>query len=214
MRQMDSIGIGSLIIISIISVFIGAVLTVQTAYQLVSPLIANSVIGEVIRDSTILEMAPTITCLVLAGKVGSNIASELATMKVTEQIDAMEVMGVNVPGYLVGPKIIAAMVVIPVLIIISIFLSIGGGLLAGIASDLFTTNEYVQGLQTNFKPFSVTLCMIKAVTFSFIITSVSAFQGLYTSGGALEVGKSSTKAVVYSCILILLFDYIIAGLLL
>lgn len=214
MRQMVDIGVSSIIIVAIISVFIGAVTTVQTAFQLVSPLIPDTVIGQIVRDSTIFELAPTITCLVLAGKVGSRIASEIATMRVSEQIDALEVMGVNTEGYLIGPKIIAALIVIPILTIISATLSIGGGLLVAKFSGVLSEPDFILGVQSNFLPFSIVLCLIKAATFAFIITSVSAFQGFNTKGGALEVGEASTKAVVYSCILILLFDYLIAELLL
>lgn len=213
-REMVDIGLGSLGIISIISVFIGAVTTVQTAFQLVSDLIPKSVIGGITRDSTILELSPTICSLVLAGKIGSSIASQIGTMRVTEQIDALEIMGINAPGYLILPKVIAGIIMIPMLVIVSIFLSIMGGYLAGTASGAVTPAEFVQGLTTNFNPFTVTIAMVKAVTFAIIITTVSAYQGFYTNGGALEVGQASTKAVVISCIAILAADYIIAQLLL
>lgn len=213
-REMVDIGLGSLGIISIISIFIGAVTTVQTAFQLVSDLIPKSVIGSITRDSTILELSPTICSLVLAGKIGSSIASQIGTMRVTEQIDALEIMGINAPGYLILPKVTAGVIMVPMLVIISIFLSITGGYLAGTASGAVTAAEFVQGLTTNFNPFTVTIAMVKAVTFAIIITTVSAYQGFYTNGGALEVGQSSTKAVVISCIAILAADYIIAQLLL
>jgi phospholipid/cholesterol/gamma-HCH transport system permease protein len=213
-REMVDIGLGSLGIISIISVFIGAVTTVQTAFQLVSDLIPKSVIGGITRDSTILELSPTICSLVLAGKIGSSIASQIGTMRVTEQIDALEIMGINAPGYLILPKVAAGVLMIPMLVIISIFLSITGGYLAGTASGAVTAAEFIQGLTTNFNPFTVTIAMVKAVVFAIIITTVSAYQGFYTNGGALEVGQSSTKAVVISCIAILAADYIIAQLLL
>ncbi|TAF44685.1 MAG: ABC transporter permease [Sphingobacteriales bacterium] len=213
-REMVEIGLGSLGIISIISVFIGAVTTVQTAFQLVSDLIPKSVIGGITRDSTILELSPTICSLVLAGKIGSSIASQIGTMRVTEQIDALEIMGINAPGYLILPKVAAGVMMIPMLVIISIFLSITGGYLAGTASGAVTSVEFIQGLTTNFNPFTVTIAMVKAVVFAIIITTVSAYQGFYTNGGALEVGQASTKAVVISCIAILAADYIIAQLLL
>ncbi len=213
-REMVEIGLGSLGIVSIISVFIGAVTTVQTAFQLVSDLIPKSVIGGITRDSTILELSPTICSLVLAGKIGSSIASQIGTMRVTEQIDALEIMGINAPGYLILPKVMAGVLMIPMLVIISIFLSIMGGYLAGTASGAVTAAEFIQGLTTNFNPFTVTIAMVKAVVFAIIITTVSAYQGFYTGGGALEVGQSSTKAVVISCIAILAADYIIAQLLL
>lgn len=214
LRQMMDIGVGSVGIITIISIFLGAVSTVQMAFQLVSPLIHKSVIGAVVRDSTILELSPTICCLVLAGKVGSNIASEIGTMRISEQIDALEIMGVNTSSFLIGPKIIAALFVIPMLIITSAGLAIAGGMVAGVLSDILSMDDYVLGLQGVFKPFIVTVCIVKSVTFAFIITSVAAYQGFYVSGGALEIGKASTRSVVYSCILILFSDYLLAELML
>ncbi len=212
--EMKNIGIGSLTIVAIIAVFQGAVTTLQIAYQLISPLVANPVIGQIVSDSTMLELAPTITCLVLAGKVGSHIASEIGTMRVSEQIDALEVMGINSAGFLALPKIVAGIIMVPMLIIISIFLSNTGGILAGEASDILTASEYIQGARETFLPFNLYFSLIKAVTYAFIITSVSAYQGYYCSGGALEVGHSSTKAVVYSAVLILFSDYLLAQLLL
>src|SRR6476469_5645107 len=199
-REMVDIGLGSLGIISIISIFIGAVTTVQTAFQLTSDLIPKSIIGSITRDSTILELSPTICSLVLAGKIGSSIASQIGTMRVTEQIDALEIMGINAPGYLILPKLLAGVLMIPVLVIVAISLSISGGYLAGVASGAVTAAEYIQGLTTGFVPFTLGVAMIKAVIFAFIITTVSSYQGFYTDGGAIEVGKSSTNAVVISCI--------------
>ena len=213
-HEMNSIGVGSLGIISIISIFLGMVTTVQTAFQLVSDLIPRSIIGAIVRDSTILELSPTISAIVLAGKVGSSVSSQIGTMRVTEQIDALEIMGINSPGYLILPKIVAAVIMIPLLVIISIGLSIWGGYLAGTLSGAVTANDYIAGLTSDFIPFTVTVCMVKAVLFAFIITSVSAYQGFYTTGGALEVGISSTRAVVVSCIMILFTDYLVAQLLL
>jgi phospholipid/cholesterol/gamma-HCH transport system permease protein len=213
-KEMVDIGLGSLGIVSIISIFIGAVTTVQTAFQLTSDLIPKSIIGSITRDSTILELSPTICSLVLAGKVGSSIASQIGTMRVTEQIDALEIMGINAPGYLILPKLLGGVIMIPMLVIVAIFLSITGGYLAGVASGAVTAAEYIQGITTDFIPFTVVVAMVKAVIFAFIITTVSAYQGFYTNGGALQVGQSSTKAVVISCISILVADYIIAQLLL
>ncbi len=213
-KEMDSIGVGSLWIISIISIFLGAVTTVQTAFQLVSDLIPKSVIGGIVRDSSILELSPTISAIVLAGKVGSSVASQIGTMRVSEQIDALEIMGINSPGYLILPKIIGAVLTIPLLVIISIALSIFGGYLAGTLSGAVTPSDFINGLETGFIPFTLTVSMIKSVIFAFIITSVSAYQGFYTDGGSLEVGISSTRAVVISCIMILFSDYVVAQLLL
>ncbi len=214
LKEMNYIGVGSLGIIAIISVFLGAVTTVQTAFQLVSDLIPKSVIGAIVRDSSILELSPTISAIVLAGKVGSSVASQIGTMRVTEQIDALEIMGINSPGYLILPKIIGAVTTIPLLVIISIALSIFGGYLAGTASGAVSAQDFINGLTDGFIPFTFTVSMVKAVIFAFIITTVAAYQGFYTSGGALEVGQSSTKAVVISCIMILFADYVIAQLLL
>ena len=213
-KEMNQIGIDSIGIITIISTFLGMVTTVQTAYQLVSDLIPRSIIGAIVRDSTILELSPTISGIVLAGKVGSSIASQIGTMRVTEQIDALEIMGINSPGYLILPKIIAAVVTIPLLVIISIALSIWGGYIAGTLSGAVTGSDYILGTTQDFRGFTITVSMIKAVIFAFIITSVSAYQGFYTSGGAYEVGISSTKGVVISCIMILFADYVVAELLL
>ncbi|MFN8407442.1 MAG: ABC transporter permease [Sphingobacteriaceae bacterium] len=213
-HEMNYMGVGSLGIICIISIFLGAVTTVQTAFQLVSDLVPKSVIGGIVRDSSILELSPTISAIVLAGKIGSSVASQIGTMRVTEQIDALEIMGINSPGYLILPKIIGAITMIPLLVIISIALSIVGGYLAGTASGAVTPQSFIEGLTSDFIPFTFTVSMVKSVIFAFIITSVAAYQGFYTHGGALEVGQSSTKAVVISCIMILFADYIVAQLLL
>jgi phospholipid/cholesterol/gamma-HCH transport system permease protein len=212
--QMESIGIGSFGIVALISFFVGAVSTIQIGYQLLTGIIPEYVLGRVVRDSNILEFSPTITCLVLAGKVGSNIASEIGTMKVTEQIDAIEVMGINSRNYIALPKIVAGMITIPTLVIFAMFLSLLGGAVSGWVSGMIAIEPFVQGLRADFMPFSVTFSMIKTFTFSFIITSVSSYYGYETEGGALEVGRSSTKAVVYSCVGIILFDYILSDLLL
>lgn len=212
--EMVAIGIGSLPIVVLISVFQGAVTTVQTAYQLVTPMIPRSTIGTVVSDSTILELAPTITCLVLAGKVGSHIASEIGTMRINEEIDALEVMGINSAGFLGLPKILAGIIMVPSLVVISIFLSEVGGIVAGHYSGLLTASEFIQGARATFTLFTLQFSLIKAFTYGFIITSVSSYHGYFTSGGALEVGESSTKAVVYSAVLILLSDYLLAELLL
>jgi phospholipid/cholesterol/gamma-HCH transport system permease protein len=212
MLEMENIGLGSFGIVSLISTFTGAVSTIQIGYQLVSGLVPEYLIGRIVRDSNILEFSPTVTCLVLAGKVGSSIASEIGTMKVTEQVDALEIMGVNSANYLVLPKIFAGLFTIPLLVIYAMFLSLLGGALSGSLSGIINLDFFVKGLRADFIPFSVTFSMIKAFTFAFIITSVSSFHGYKTEGGALEVGQSSTKAVVYSCMGIIFFDYIISEL--
>jgi phospholipid/cholesterol/gamma-HCH transport system permease protein len=209
-----SIGIDSVFIVAIVSTFIGAVTCVQTAYNLVSPLIPNYVISLIVRDMTLLELAPTITCVVLSGKVGSSIASSLGTMRVTEQIDALEVMGINSSSYLVLPKIIAAMLTVPMLVTLAAFLSIYGGYLAGTLTGVITPEEYIYGIRADFNAFNIPFALIKAVVFAFLIASISSFQGFYTRGGALEVGRASTSAVTSSCIAVLVADYLLAQLLL
>jgi phospholipid/cholesterol/gamma-HCH transport system permease protein len=213
-HQCSEIGIGSLGIVVIISVFMGAVSTVQTAYQLVSPLLSKSVIAQVVRDTVILEFAPTLICIVLAGVVGSKIASELGNMRVSEQIDALEIMGINTKAYLVLPKILAALLVIPMLVVIGAVLGIWGGRLAGTAAHIISSNLYDKGLLEGFMPYNVFFALAKAYTFAFLISSVPAYFGYFVQGGSLEIGRSSTKAVVMSCILILFADYILAALLL
>ncbi len=212
-RQMHDIGVGSLIIVILISVFIGAVAAVQFAYQLDGTLVPTYYIGYVVRDMTIIELAPTITCLVLAGKVGSNMAAEIGGMRQKEHIDAMEVMGVNTAAYLILPKVIAALVVIPMLVAIAAFLSIMGGYVASVPAGWITSAEYIQGLRSFFVPYNVFMMFVKAFAFAYILTSVSCYQGYYVKGGAIELGKASTNAVVISDILILLADYLIAILL-
>jgi phospholipid/cholesterol/gamma-HCH transport system permease protein len=187
---------------------------VQTAYQLVSPVIPKSTIAQIVRDTVILEFAPTLTCIVLAGVVGSKIASELGNMRVSEQIDALEIMGINTKAYLVLPKILAALIVIPMLVVIAMVLGIWGGRIAGAASGILSAETFDRGLTMNFMPFNVTFALAKAYTFSFIISSVPAYYGYHVQGGALEIGRNSTQAVVTSCIMILLADYLLAALLL
>ena len=210
MRQMNDIGVGSLVIVGLISVFIGMVTAVQFAYQLQDSFVPKYYIGYIVRDSTIIELAPTITCLVLAGKVGSNLAAELGGMRQKEHIDAMEIMGVNTAAYLILPKIIAAMFVIPLLVCIAAFVSIIGGYIASVPSGLITDAEYVRGLRSFFVEYNVFMMFVKAFVFAYILTTVSCYQGYYVKGGSIELGRASTQAVVFSDILILLADYIIA----
>ncbi len=208
------VGYNSLFIVTIVSVFMGAVVTVQTAYNLVSPFIPDYVISLVVRDMTVLELSPTIIAIVYAGKVGSNIASELGTMRITEQIDALEVMGINTTSYLVLPKIIASLLMYPMLVVLSGFLCIYGGYLTSIATGIISGHDYIYGIRYEFLEFNITFALVKAVVFSLLVASISAYKGYFTTGGALEVGKSSTAAVTNSCIAILLADYLLAQLLL
>ena len=208
------IGINSIVLVSIVSIFMGAVSTLQTAYNLINPLIPDNVIGLVVRDLTILELAPTITAIIFAGKVGSSIAGKLGTMRITEQIDALEVMGINSVSYLVLPKIVATLFMYPFLVILAGTLAIGGGYLAAEFGGVLATADYFMGLKLEFNEFSIYFALIKSVVFGFLVASISAFMGFYTQGGALEVGQSSTRAVTVSCIAILLSDFVLAQLLL
>src|SRR5690349_15369376 len=187
-HQCSDIGIGSLGIVIVISIFMGAVSTVQTAYQLVSPLIPKSAIAQIVRDTVILEFAPTLICIVLAGVVGSKIASELGNMRVSEQIDALEIMGINTKTYLVLPKIVAALVVIPMLVVIAGVLGIWGGRVAGTMTNIIPASTYDQGLLESFAEYNVIFALYKAYTFAFIISSIPAYYGYYVKGGALEIG--------------------------
>lgn len=208
------VGYNSLFIVTIVSVFMGAVTTIQTAYNLVSPFIPDYVISLVVRDMTVLELAPTIMAIVFAGKVGSNIAGELGTMRITEQIDALEVMGINATSYLVLPKLLACIIMYPMLVILSAFLAIYGGYLAGTLSGVMTGTDYIYGIRDEFVPFNIFFALIKAFVFGFLVATISAYKGFNTTGGALEVGQSSTAAVTNSCIGILIADYLLAQLLL
>ncbi|HEY4150896.1 MAG TPA: ABC transporter permease [Chitinophagaceae bacterium] len=214
MHQCSEIGIGALGIVVIISFFMGAVSAVQTSYQLVSKLIPKSSIAQIVRDTVILEFSPTLVCIVLAGVVGSKIASELGNMRVSEQLDALEIMGINTKSYMVLPKIGAALVTIPMLVVISMALGIWGGRVAGLGSGILSANDYDKGLLNYFQPYNVFFALVKSYTFAFIISSIPAYYGYYVDGGALEIGRASTKSVVVSCVLILFADYILAALLL
>jgi phospholipid/cholesterol/gamma-HCH transport system permease protein len=212
--EFQHLGIESLGIVAIISVFMGAVVAIQTAFNIDSPLIPLSMVGYTTRESVILEFSPTVMSLILAGKVGSRIASEIGTMRVTEQIDALEIMGVNPANFLIFPKVVACLFINPILIVFSMWLGILGGLIAMMASGLVTTNDYIYGIRSYFDLFSIFYALIKTVFFALIISTVSGFFGYETNGGALEVGQSSTKAVVWSSILIILFNLILTQLLL
>jgi phospholipid/cholesterol/gamma-HCH transport system permease protein len=213
-RELYYLGLNSVGIIAIISFFMGAVVTIQTAYNTENPIYPKYLIGLGCRDSIILEFSSTISALILAGKVGSSIASEIGTMRVTEQIDALEIMGVNSASYLILPKLIATMLFNPLLTIISIIVGVCGGWIGGTFSGVINTEDFIYGIQYAFIPYYIVYSLVKTLFFAFIITSVSAFQGYYVDGGSLEVGRASTKAVVYSSVLILLFNYILTQILL
>ncbi len=209
MKEIDILGLNSLPIVSVVSVFVGAVVALQTAFNMESPLFPDYLIGLAVRDSVILEFSPTMVSLILAGKVGSNIASNIGFMRASEQIDALEVMGINSANYLVLPKIISLILVNPMLIVLSMALCIVGGWIAGEMTGFCPTEEYIYGIQYEFRPFNVAYALIKTVVFAFVIATISAYQGYYTRGGALEVGNGSTRAVVFSSMLIIFLNYVL-----
>lgn len=212
-KEIDDLIIGSLGIVCFISFFIGGVVAIQTALNLTNPLIPKSLIAFATRQSVILEFAPTFISIILAGRAGSYITSSIGTMRVTEQIDALEVMGVNSLNYLVFPKIIALMLY-PFVIAISIFLGIAGGWLASVYGGFVGSDEFIQGIQTDFIPFHIFYAFFKTFIFGFLLATIPSFHGYYMKGGALEVGKASTTAFVWCCVVVILVDYIITQLLL
>lgn len=215
-NEVDMIVISSIPLVAFLSVFMGGVISLQTAANMGSPLLPEYTIGYITRSSTILEFSPTIISLILAGKVGSNIASEIGTMRVTEQIDALEIMGVNSIGYLMLPKILATTLFLPFVVIISMVLCLVGGWIAGVQSGLYSTHTYLVGLRAFWyeDAWYVYYALIKTVVFGFLITSIACYYGYYTKGGSLEVGRSSTKAVVAGSVAILIANYILTQLLL
>ncbi|QOI98945.1 MAG: ABC transporter permease [Flammeovirgaceae bacterium] len=208
------IGLDSIFLFVLVSSFMGAVSTVQTAFNLVAPYIPRYVISQVVREMTVLELAPTVMAIIYAGKVGSSMAGNLGTMRITEQIDALEVMGINSVNYLVLPKITASILMFPMLVIVSGVCALLGGYAVGLLTGILSPTEYIYGIRYAFNPFTITFALIKSIAFGFLVSSISSFKGYYTTGGALEVGISSTKAVTTSVIAILLADYLLAQLLL
>jgi len=211
--EIEKVGINSIGIVLFISFFVGGVVSIQTAINMSSPLLPKYLVGLASRDSLILEFSPTMISLILAGKVGSSIASELGSMRVSEQLDALEIMGVNSASFLILPKIIATIFFFPFLVIISMGIGMIGAWIGGLSVDV-TTADFLSGLKYEFNPFYVTYSLIKTVFFAFIIASVSSYFGYFTKGGSIAVGKSSTKAVVSSSILILVCNFILTNLLL
>lgn len=206
--------IGSIAIVVTISLFIGAVITIQTQLNVSSPLLPAYTVGLVTRDTLLLEFSSSIMCLLLAGKIGSNIASEIGTMRVTEQIDALDIMGVNSANYLILPKIAAMVVFIPVLVVFSMFSGLFGGYIVSAFTDIIPASRYIYGLQSYFNEYYVWYTIIKSFFFAFVISSVASYFGYRVKGGALEVGKASTDSVVVSSVMILLLDVILTKLLL
>jgi phospholipid/cholesterol/gamma-HCH transport system permease protein len=213
-REIDLLGLDSVGIVAVISIFVGAVVTIQTALNLEDPLIPQYYIAIATRESIILEFSPTMISLILAGKVGSNIASTIGSMRVTEQIDALEVMGINSASYLILPKIVASVLFNPILIIISIFLGLFGGYLAGNLTGMVSMGDFEYGLKLGFVPFYIYYAMIKTVIFAFLIASISAFFGYTVKGGAIDVGRASTTAVVNSSVAIIIANYFLTDILL
>jgi phospholipid/cholesterol/gamma-HCH transport system permease protein len=212
--EIDKLGVDSIGIVAIISAFMGGVITIQTASNIENPLLPGYLIGLTARDSILLEFSSTVIALILAGKVGSSISSEIGTMRITEQIDALEIMGINSASFLIMPKIVATVLFNPFLTLLSMIIGIMGGWIVGMMSGVVSSQQYIEGIQYAFNPYFITYGVIKSMVFAFIISSVSAFMGYYAEGGSFEVGRSSTKAVVYSSVLILLFNLILTKLLL
>ena len=212
--EMEALGVKSIGLTAIISVFIGAVITLQMTINLSSPFIPPSLIGYATRETMILEFSSTVVALILAGKVGSSIASEIGTMRITEQIDALEIMGVNSASYLILPKIVATVCFFPFLTILSIAIGVIGGWGIAYMTGIMIPSDYVEGLLMDFKPYSIVYSLIKMAVFAYIITSISAFYGYFTKGNSLEVGVASTRAVVTSSIVIMIFNLILTQVLL
>ena len=213
-KEINKLGIESLPIVIIISVFIGAIMTIQTKLNTENPLLPAYTTGLATRDTLLLEFSSTIMCLILAGKVGSNIASEIGTMRITEQIDALEIMGINSASYLILPRVMAFVLMMPVLLIYSMAVGLLGGYFVGAFTDIITISDYLLGIQFEFIPYYIFYSVVKSLIFAFIISSVASFYGYYVKGGALDVGRASTNAVVNSSILILFFNLVITGLML
>ncbi|MCP4312743.1 MAG: ABC transporter permease [Bacteroidetes bacterium] len=214
LKEIEKVGINSFPIVVIISLFVGAVITIQTNFNIENPLLPRYLVGLTVRDSMLLEFSSTMVALILAGKVGSSIASELGMMRVTEQIDALEVMGINSASYLILPKIIAAVFFFPILCLLSMIVGIGGGYLSCILDDVVSPGEYIYGIQYAFRPYYISYALTKTAFYALIITSVSSYLGYNVRGGAIEVGKASTKSVVQSSVLILLANLILTKIIL
>ena len=204
------LGYDSIFIVGLVAIFIGAVTCVQIAYNLVSPFIPMSMVGFMVREMTVLELAPTITSIVLAGKVGSSIAGGLGTMRISEQISALDVMGINSASYLVLPRVLGALLTFPLLVMLAMVLALLGGYLAGVASGSLTGADYVEGLRFAFVPYTIVFALIKSLVFAFLVSAISAYKGYTMRGGSLEVGAASTAAVTNSIIAILVADYVLA----
>jgi phospholipid/cholesterol/gamma-HCH transport system permease protein len=209
-KQMVRVGIDSIPIVALAAAFSGAVTTVQTAYQLVSPFIPKRIIGSIVAPSLILELGAVVTGFILAGRIGARFAAELGTMRVTEQIDALEAMGLNSIGYLIVPRVLAGVVMFPVLYVVACFVGITGGIGVAHFGGYLEAGEFVAGAREFFQPFDPVFGLIKSVVFGFAITSISCYKGYYTGGGAEGVGRATTDAAVLSCVYILVADLLLA----
>lgn len=212
--EMDSLGLDSIGLTAIISFFIGAVITLQMSINFDSSFIPKSLIGYATRETLILEFSSTVIALILAGKVGGNIASEIGTMRITEQIDALEIMGVNSASYLILPKVVATLFFFPLLTILSIIVGIVGGYIITVATGIMLPSDYVEGLGLEFNSVSIIYSLIKSAVFAFIVTTISAFFGYFVGGNSLEVGRASTRAVVTSSVVVMIFNLILTQILL
>lgn len=213
-REIENHGIGSIGIVAVISVFVGAAITIQTNFNIENPWLPRYIIGVTVRDSLLLEFSSTMVGLVIAGKSGSSIASEIGMMRVTEQIDALEVMGINSAAFLVLPKLIALVIFLPILCALSVCVGLLGGYLVCLIGDVIPVSDYIYGIQYVFYPYYLTYAMFKAACYGFLITTIASYFGYHVEGGAVQVGKSSTRAVVISSILILMADLILTNIIL
>jgi phospholipid/cholesterol/gamma-HCH transport system permease protein len=213
-NELIKVGYESLPIVLLTGAFTGAVMTLQTSYQLDIAFVPRSIIGAIVSQSILIELGAVITSLVLAGKVGARIATELGTMRVSEQVDALESMGFNSVAFLVVPRVLAGVIMFPVLYIVASVSGVGGGLLAGVLSGAVPSSEFMLGAREFFFPWDVLFGLLKAFVFGFVITSVSCYKGYYATGGAEGVGNSTTQATVLSCIYILLADFVLAAVIL
>jgi phospholipid/cholesterol/gamma-HCH transport system permease protein len=211
--EVEQLGLDSVGIVAIISIFMGGIITLQVAYNMSSPLFPSYLIGLGNRDTLILEFSSTIMALIMAGKIGSNITSEIGSMRVTEQIDSLEIMGINSASYLILPKTLAVVFIFPFLFVLSVFFGLIGGLIVGPSVGAVTAPDYINGIQYLFTPYYVTFSMIKTLFFGFLVATVPAYFGYFVDGGAFEVGAASTRAVVNTNILILVFDLVLTQLL-
>lgn len=214
LKELEDLGLKSLGILAFISLFIGGVIAIQTSLNLQNPMIPKYLVGYATKRGIILEFAPTFASIILAGKVGSFIASNMGSMRITQQIDALEVMGINALNYLVLPKIIATVFFYPLLVVLSMCLGIFGGYLAGIITNMFRTADFIAGIQRNFTPYLIEYALIKSVVFAFLIATIPSYQGFYVKGGAMEVGGCSTRAVVWTSVVIILLNYFLTQILL